>query len=56
MSTYEVRMFDADFRDWVVLKKFNDLKEAKEFYRQKQIELWEKEDESLLSIEEETED
>lgn len=41
---------------WVVLKKFGDLNEAKKFYRQKQIELLEKEDESLLSIEEEMED
>lgn len=30
MSIYEVRMFDPEFRDWVVLKKFSDLKEAKE--------------------------
>lgn len=36
---------------WVVLDRFRDLKEAKEYYRVKQGELWDKDDESLLCIE-----
>lgn len=50
-TTYQVSVFDTTYMSWVVLDRFRDLKEAKEYYRAKQGELWDKDDESLLCIE-----
>lgn len=53
-SSYKVKLFDKDIREWVTLKEFDDLDKAKEFYRIKNIEILQSgEFKTYLHIEEE---